>query len=217
MPAVIFDFDSTLISCESLEKILTPADPVAFHGITEAGIRGEIPFSESLEKRLQMAAPTRQSVIDFGRKAHEWLTPGFDALIAKLHHRHNQVWIVSGAMREALLPLGKRLGIPESHILGVQLLWGSDGAFQGVNPSDGFSRSKVEGAQAAGVPWARPAIAVGDAMSDYNLYRQGLVDRFIAYTEHFRCEEVLRLGVEEANNVSELTKLLERYAFLSER
>ena len=216
MATVIFDFDSTLISRESLEEILgknlvdQPEKRVKIREITEEGIRGKISFAESLAQRLTLAAPTKQEAVEFGESACRWLTQGVASLIDDLHKEGVDIWIVSGGIQESLNPIGEKLGIPENQVHGVKLRWDNEGRFSGMNPSDPFSQSKVMGVMSLPRNWSSPVIAVGDAMSDYRLFERKVVDHFILFTEHFKCREVLDKGVQEAKDVIQLRQLIQR-------
>lgn len=214
MATIIFDFDSTIISCESLELILeqtvsqSPKLQERIKRLTLEGMRGEISFADSLARRLAIAEPTREQVLAFGKSAHQFLTLGMEELIKDLHARCIDVWIVSGGIIESVLPLGKRLEIPRNQIQAVKLIWGDNGALERVDETVSFCRSKVEGATPFKKNWESPTVAVGDSMSDYRLFEEGIVEHFIAFTEHFRCEEVLVKGVPEAKNARELKSII---------
>lgn len=215
MSTVIFDFDSTLIQCESLEEILAPklTDPTidaAIRDITRQGMEGSITFTQSLAKRLALASPTLYDVTNFGERATRLLSVGMEPLIRKLLERNVQVMIISGGLREAILPVAQFLGIDPEHVHAVRLQWHGDGTFAGIDENDPFSISKVMGAKTLADSWPRPRIAVGDGMTDYHLFQHGLVEHFICYTEHARREPVLsQQGVIEANGALALSKILE--------
>ncbi|MFQ5729860.1 MAG: HAD-IB family phosphatase [Waddliaceae bacterium] len=214
MPTVIFDFDSTIISCESLEKILEkklahqPEVLDRIKQITEEGIRGEIPFSESLDQRLKLAAPTRKDAIAFGEEAIKWLTPGVETLISDLKRERVDIWMISGGIQESLEAIGEKLGISGSQVQGVKLLWDAKGNFSGIDEADPFSRSKFAGVQKLARNWNSPTIGIGDSMSDYHLYEKGAVSHFILFTQHFRCQEVLEKGALEAKDISQLRRFI---------
>lgn len=221
MATIIFDFDSTLISCESLEWILKeqlegrPEIKERIHEITLEGLKGAIPFSESLAKRLELARPHRDDVVAFGQKSLEMVTAGMPELIRKYQDDGVDIWVVSGGLRESLLPVCEKLGVEAGQVLGVQLHWGMDGEFLGIDPEDSLSKSKVEGAAKIASQWSRPSIIVGDAMSDYRLFKQGIVDDFILYTEHIECIEIAKMGVKKAKNTEELREEID--AILGQR
>lgn len=215
MSTVIFDFDSTIINRESLEEILSakfkgnPQLEKKIRAITDLGMEGDISFRESLARRLSLASPTRADVQAFGESAHELLTPGMDTLIDSLLQRGHEVHIVSGGLFEGITPLAARMGIPASRVHSVKLLWSEQGDFAGIDPNDIFSVSKIEGAR----PWlpslSAPRIAVGDGMTDYYLFRDGLVNAFVAFTANVRRAAVVATGQPEARNTSELAEILE--------
>jgi HAD superfamily phosphoserine phosphatase-like hydrolase len=215
VPTVVFDFDSTLVACESLEEVLSarldgrPDLVEKVREITELGMAGKISFDESLGRRLAIVPPRRQDIRRFGKAAHCRLTPGIAELVAELHARRVGVSIVSGTTRELMLPVAKRLKIPARRVHGVRPRWGKDGRFLGLRPDDAFVKSKALGVAEISKRWSRPRIAVGDGATDLALLRAGAVDRFVAFTEHARRKALLVPGVPEARNVAELRRILE--------
>lgn len=215
MATVIFDFDSTLIPCESLEEILknkqlTASQVDEVKSLTNQGMAGTISFLTSFEKRIGMAEVTRQDFISFGQKAKNLLTPKIKELIAHLQDRLDEIWIVSGTAPEAIIPVGKLLGIPLNRILALELVWSPSGVYKGLDKRHPNNRAKWEGAKEAAAHWPRPAIGVGDAMTDYALFEKGLVDHFIAFTQNARREALIEKKVPEAKTVEELETLLNK-------
>lgn len=216
MATVIFDFDSTLIQKESLEEILAfqlrdnPEGMARIEAITREGMEGKIDFAQSLSRRLEIAAPTLADVQGFAAKNQDLWTPGLQTLIASLIDRGVIVRIVSGGLRESILPFGAQVGIPPEQVHAVSLLWDADGRFAGIDPNDSFSQSKVKGVAPLIDAWPGPRVAVGDGMTDYHLKRDGFVDHFIAYTENVRRDAVVALGTPEAASASQLKEHLER-------
>lgn len=204
MATVVFDFDSTLINCESLEEILRAkkVDPKLFIPITRDGMAGKISFSESLEKRLALANLTKEDFLLFGQVAKGLLVPGMKELISQIEA---EVWIVSGMVKEVILPTAQVLGIHEKQVLGIELDWTSEGArLLKDAPVD-----KVSIAKKKAELWSTPKTGVGDGMTDWELLNHGLVDDFIAFTGIVRRPEVLeKKGVKEAKTVDELKQCL---------
>ncbi len=215
MATVVFDFDSTLIDCESLEEILAlrlaerPELEHELRAITALGMEGAISFSDSLSRRLALAAPTLAEVADFGRGAIDRLTPGMAELVHALRERGVAVKIVSGGLREAILPVAQFLGLDSVDIGAVTLNFAPDGSFVGIDPNDPFSISKSLGARALASDWTHPRIAVGDGMTDLRLQTDGLVDHFIAYTQWARRPAVVASGAPEAADIATLNRLIQ--------
>ena len=214
MGTVIFDFDSTIVSCETLEELLRQHHSDDKNLLKEAqkitlqAMGGEIPFKDALRKRLEMSIPSLDEVIDFGKNLKDKLTPGMNILIKDLKSQNIDVWVISGGLIEVITPLCLEIGIPEDQICGVRLRWSSEGKYEGIDDDDKFSISKVAGAKDISKRWSSPKIVVGDGMTDYVLYREGLADRFIVFTQHCRRDFVIKENPPEARNIEELKELL---------
>lgn len=218
MATFVFDVDSTILNCESLEiileKRLLPAQKKQIQTITELGLRGKIPFPESLRKRLAIASPMLADLHAFAKGLQNYLTQGMPDLLGKLHSQGHEIWLLSGGLKESLAPLPSLLGLPAERLIAVQLLWSDKGECLGLDPDDPNSHSKAAAAALFAPGWPSPRMAIGDAVSDYRLYEEGLVDDFILYTEHFRCTELLQKGVKEARDVLSLQERLKNGRFL---
>jgi HAD superfamily phosphoserine phosphatase-like hydrolase len=200
---LILDFDSTLITRESLEELLARARPDRadeIRAITAAGMEGTIPFRESMEKRLSIARPSRTEVEALGREALGWLTPGMEGVPGAVDA---DLWLVSGGLTEALLPVAARLGIPRERILATEARWSPEGELLGIEALD-----KPEQIRRHVARMPRPRVLVGDGMTDYEPFREGLVDRFIAFTGNIRRASVIATGAPEATSVPDLLRLL---------
>lgn len=215
MATVVFDFDSTLIDCESLEEILAPkcaARPeldAQIRAITTQGMEGLLSFQDSLSRRLALASPTREEVCAFGERALVHLTPGIAALVAELRAQSVEIKIISGGLREAILPVALHLGLTAADVGAVSLSFAEDGRFLGIDPHDRYSHSKQLGAAEASKTWSRPRIGVGDGMTDFHLFQHGLVDHFIAYTQWARRQAVVATGSAEASQVETLKTMIQ--------
>jgi len=216
MATVIFDFDSTLITLESLEAILAeqlaarPALMEEITAVTNMGMEGLIDFAESLERRLAIAAPSRADVAGFAEGNLHLITPGMSELVTELIDRGVEVRIVSGGLHEAIVPFARHLGLAEDRVHAVRLLWHEDGTFAGIDRNDPFSISKPAGVAPLVAAWPEPRIAIGDGMTDYHLFRDSLVDAFIAYTGNVAREAVVALGTPVASDTDTLRKHLEQ-------
>ena len=217
MATVLFDFDSTLIQIESLEKIVErhlDADPIVrdrYAEITNQGMSGGWTFTESLSTRLDLVPLMREDAVAFGRRAPEYWTEGLPELIETLHQADHEVWLISGAMVEALREAATHLAIPPTRVLGVQLDWSGPEGRGAVDLGDPFSESKVAGVHALRPEWPRPAVMVGDGFTDRALFDAGLVEYFVPFTANVRRPSAIPEGVPEASSAMELSRLLDQY------
>ena len=108
---VVFDMDSTLIQCEVIDELAKAAgtgEEVA--AITEAAMRGEIPFNESFERRLGTLKGLDESVL---KQIADNLpiTEGADRLITTLKQLGYKVGILSGGFSYFANTLKERWGL----------------------------------------------------------------------------------------------------------
>jgi phosphoserine phosphatase len=167
---VVFDVDSTLIQDEVIELLAEEAGKrTEVAAITDAAMRGELDFSESLKARVATLAGLPESVIQatFDRVR---LTAGAEQLIDHIHSIGGLVGAVSGGFDQILSPLAERLKL-DFHLanqLGV-----SDAALTGMVDGPIIDKS----AKAAALKqWAEQSglstentTAVGDGANDLQM------------------------------------------------
>jgi len=108
---VVMDVDSTLIQQEVIELLAAKAGVEdSVKAITEAAMRGELDFAESLKARVALLAGLPESVIAEVQSEIE-LTPGARTLVKTLHQLGHSVAVVSGGFTAVIEPLVKELGI----------------------------------------------------------------------------------------------------------
>jgi phosphoserine phosphatase len=112
---VAFDMDSTLIRAEVIDELAKKAragEQVAL--ITEAAMRGELDFQESLRRRLSLLKGLPESVLAEVAEALP-LTEGAEKLITNLKRFGYKIAIISGGFTYFGERLKQRLGIDYLH------------------------------------------------------------------------------------------------------
>jgi phosphoserine phosphatase len=108
---VVFDMDSTLIQCEVIDELAKAAGTGAqVAAITEAAMRGEIPFNASFERRLATLKGLDASVLQ-DIAARLPITEGADRLINTLKQLGYKVGILSGGFSYFANHLKQRWGL----------------------------------------------------------------------------------------------------------
>ncbi|MRH89015.1 phosphoserine phosphatase SerB [Nocardia sp. SYP-A9097] len=106
---IVFDVDSTLIQGEVIEMLAAHAGvEEEVRAVTEAAMRGEIDFAESLRQRVATLAGLDASVIDEVADKIE-LTPGARTTIRTLRRMGFRCGVVSGGFRQVIEPLAHEL------------------------------------------------------------------------------------------------------------
>ena len=106
---IVFDVDSTLIQGEVIEMLAARAGvEEQVRAVTEAAMRGEIDFEESLHQRVATLAGLDASVIEEVSETIE-LTPGARTTIRTLRRLGFHCGVVSGGFRQVIEGLAHEL------------------------------------------------------------------------------------------------------------
>jgi phosphoserine phosphatase len=108
------------------------------------------------------------------------LAPGAREALAQLHDRGVELVMVSGGLREAILPLARELGIDEERVHAVSVFFGSDGEYTGFDERSPMTRQNGKRAAVKNMALKGPVLAVGDGMTDCEI--RPVVDGFAAFT-----------------------------------
>ena len=113
---VVMDMDSTLITIECIDEVadmqgLKPQVAV----ITEAAMRGEIEFAESLSRRVALLKGLDEHALQRVYDERLQLSPGAEILLAKLKEHGIRTLLVSGGFVYFTERLKIRLGLDFAH------------------------------------------------------------------------------------------------------
>ena len=167
---IVFDVDSTLIQGEVIEMLAERAGAgEAVAAITEAAMRGEIDFAESLHQRVATLAGLPAEVIDEVADLVQ-LTPGARTTIRTLRRLGFHCGVVSGGFRQVIDPLAHELMLDFVAANELEII---DGRLTGrvVGPivdRAGKAKALRDFANQAGVPMEQ-TVAVGDGANDIDM------------------------------------------------
>lgn len=208
---LLFDFDSTLINCESLDLFFkttqhSPVLSAEVEEITRLGMEGKIDFATSLAKRLALLNSTAEELDEFAKQLINSITPGMPELITWAQ-QYFDVWIVSGGLTPLITPVADRLNIDKHHIKAVEILW--HGQKIQPNPNNGFATNKIVGAQRCLATWKKNITIIGDGYTDFQLFESGIAQHFIAYCQHIRRHNVINATDYHAYQPKDIKQQLE--------
>ena len=167
---VVFDVDSTLIQGEVIEMLAAHAGREAeVAAVTEAAMRGELDFAESLRERVAALEGLDARVLD-DVAASLQLTPGARTTIRTLHRMGYRCGVVSGGFRQVIDGLAHDL---ELDFVRANTLEVVDGKLTGrvigeIIDRPGKARALRAFADQVGVPMEQ-TIAVGDGANDIDM------------------------------------------------
>ncbi|HET8960549.1 phosphoserine phosphatase SerB [Nocardioides sp.] len=203
MRLIVMDVDSTLVQGEVIEMLAAQADcEPEVARITEAAMRGELDFEESLRARVALLEGLDAASLDTVYDALE-LAPGARTLVRTLRRLGYRFAIVSGGFSQITDRLSEDLGIHFARANELEIV---DGRLTGRIVGDVVDRAgKADAlrqfAAEAGVP-QQAVIAIGDGANDLDMLNAAGLG--IAYN----AKPVLRDAADTAVNVPYLDAIM---------
>jgi phosphoserine phosphatase len=203
---VVFDADSTLSAIEGIDE-LARLRGVDVAKLTERAMRGEIPLESVYRRRLERVRPSVRMVAFVAAMYVERRVRGAKQTIEALARAGAEVWVVSGALRQTLIPLTHSLGIPGHRVYAVDLFFDTHGRYAGFDEASPLARADGKRIVLEELRDERKKTAlIGDGATD--LAAAGAVDAFIAYTGVARREKVVKAARFHAHSYLQLRKIL---------
>lgn len=139
---ICFDCDSTLSKIEGIDELARWAGVgEAMAQLTDAAMNGELPLEAVYAKRLETIQPDRASIQKLADVYISEIVDGTKEVFDALLKQDKDVHIISGGLRQAILPLAAYLGLPENHVHAVDIYFNNDGSYQGFDLDSPLARS----------------------------------------------------------------------------
>ena len=191
--SIVLDVDSTVAGIEGIDWLaqLRGADVAAqVAAMTDRAMRGEIALDAVYGERLALIRPTRAEIDALGQAYRSAVAPGAGATVARLQAAGVRVVLVSGGLREAILPLARELAVAEADLRAVGIRFDDHGEYAGFEQASPLATQAGKPVVVAGLALAAPVLAVGDGATD--LAMRPAVDAFAAYTGFVTRDAVVR-------------------------
>jgi phosphoserine phosphatase len=190
--SVILDVDSTLCGLEGIDWLAERRGSVIGTQVTELtdrAMRGEIPLDAVYGERLALVRPSRDDIAALADAYAASLAPQAAYTILRLRAAGKRIVLVSGGVREAILPVATRLGIPERDVRAVSVRFAADGAYASFDTASPLATAMGKQIVAESLALPRRILAMGDGATD--LAMRPAVDAFAAYTGFVHRENVV--------------------------
>ncbi|MDD5580280.1 MAG: HAD-IB family phosphatase [Methylobacter sp.] len=139
---ICFDCDSTLSKIEGIDELARRVGMgEEMSRLTDAAMNGLIPLEAVYEQRLALIRPDINSINWLASLYIEEIVEGAKDVFTVLAARNKEVHIISGGLFQAILPLAKYLGLPESHVHAVAIYFNEDGSYQNYEQSSPLART----------------------------------------------------------------------------
>lgn len=207
--AVVLDVDSTVSAIEGIDWLATRRDAAVatlVAELTNEAMDGRITLGEVYGRRLAIIRPTRAEIAELAQVYIATAVDGVRDAIAAWHAAGVRVDLVSGGLRDALLPLADWLDIPRARVHAVDVEYDPDGTARRVAPPGALARAGGKPLVVQSLRLPRPVLAAGDGATDAEL--AACVDCFIAFTGVARRAHVVARAAGEATSFPTLTSLV---------
>jgi phosphoserine phosphatase len=139
---ICFDCDSTLSKIEGIDELAKWAGVgEEMARLTDAAMNGELPLEAVYGKRLETIKPDRANIDKLAERYIQEMVDGVKEVFATLLAQGKDVHIVSGGLRQAILPLAFVLSLPEQNVHAVDVVFNTDGSYQSYDESHPLARS----------------------------------------------------------------------------
>ena len=197
----ILDFDSTIISVETLDELASVSlkeDPDKdekideIKSLTEKAMNGEMYFMEALEERIRILDASVDDLKKLSKVLNNKITPSFQSNIDFFKDNAQNTFIVSGGFTELIFSTVKDFGIPKENIFANYFTFDNNNKIIGVDKSQFLAQKlgKVDAVQSLKLNGT--VYAIGDGWTDYQIKEVGLADYFIAFTEIVERSKVIK-------------------------
>ena len=190
--SIVLDVDSTLCGIEGIDWLAARRGPEAGRQIaelTDRAMNGDLALDAVYGERLGAVRPSRGDLEALASAYEEALAPGAAAAIERMREAGRRIVLVSGGIRNAILPVARRLGIDDSDVHAVNVLVDNDGEYETYDAHSPMTTAEGKRAVVAALGLPRRLVAVGDGATDLAI--RPVADAFIAFTGYVRREPVV--------------------------
>lgn len=207
--SVILDVDSTLCGIEGVDWLAARRDPdtaAECARLTASAMAGEIPLESIFATRLDRIRPGADDLAALAEAYRGAIASGAADAVRRLRAAGVGIHLVSGGLRQAIVPVSRGLGFAESEVHAVPVILDSLGSYVDFDRTSPLSRAdgKCEVVAALGLP--APRLAVGDGISDAAL--RSVTGTFAVFTGFVRRQPVIELAQHECGSFTDLLDLV---------
>ena len=191
--SVILDVDSTICGIEGIDWLADRCGPTVgarVTALTDRAMRGEIALDSVYGERLALVRPSRDDVSALADAYAGSLADGVARVVTRLVDEGRRVVMVSGGIREAIIPLGRLLGIADAHVHAVSVRFDAAGEYEGFDTASPLATATGKRAVAESMRLPPRVLAVGDGATDLAI--RPAVDAFAAFTGFVTRDPVVR-------------------------
>lgn len=172
---ICFDCDSTLSKIEGIDELgrsVDKFDQMAL--LTNAAMNGELALEAVYGKRLNLIKPDKSQIDWLADLYISEIVEGVERVFSTLLEQDKQLHIISGGIRQAILPLAKKIGIRENQVHAVDVLFNNDGSYHNFNSRSPLVKTGGKAVVCKQINNSHVAMAmIGDGKTDLEAKQAG--------------------------------------------
>lgn len=190
---LIIDFDSTFVKVEVLDELANLAlegtsqrDGILMEvrKTTALGMEGQIPFDESLRRRLGLLGICRHHVDAMVQGIKTQVSASIEKNKGFFRRNGGNIYIISGGFKEIIAPLAAEFGIPGENIFANTFVFDGEGKVTGVDAKSPLSGEGGKVKQIRSLNLEGTVLVIGDGYTDFEIKKEGLADKFVFFAEN---------------------------------
>ena len=193
----IIDYDSTFIKVESLDELskISNGDDETINNkiseITNLGMEGNISFSDSLRKRIELIECNKEDIVKTVEILEKKVSDSFKNNISFLKNNAENILIVSSGFHELIEPIVIQYGIKKENIFANKFLYDNDKVI-GYDKKNPLSKSQGKVNILKELKLKGEVHVIGDGYTDYEIKKEGLANYFYLFIENIKRESVVK-------------------------
>ena len=214
----VFDFDSTLTKVEALDVLAEMTlqgkpnrDEIIeeIQKITNLGIDGDISFTESLERRIQLLNANKSDLEGLVAELRQKISKSIESNKEFFEKFSDDIYVISCGFKEFIDPIVKEYNIPSDRVYANTFTFDEAGKIIGFDEKNPLSQhnGKIECLKQMNLEGEVQVI--GDGYSDYVMREAGIADKFFAYTENVQRDKA-------TNNADHVTPTLDEFLYVND-
>jgi phosphoserine phosphatase len=169
-------------------------------------MEGVIPIETVYGERMRVVKPTLSEIQELSAVYLDRVATRARETLAELRAHDVELVMVSGGLREAILPLAKELGVREEGVHAVSVFFDKDGEYAGFDERSLLTRQNGKRSAVKQLALKGPVLAVGDGMTDCEI--RPVVDSFAAFTGFMKRDLVMERADYVIENFDQLRALV---------
>jgi phosphoserine phosphatase len=173
---ICFDCDSTLSRIEGIDELARRVGlGEEMSKLTDLAMNGVVPLEAVYERRLSLIRPDQNSIDWLADLYIAEIVEGVKEVFAALLAQDKAVHIISGGLRQAILPLAECLGLPESHVHAVDIYFNEDGSYRNYDLDSPLARTGGKAVVVGTLKGQCSLVMVGDGKTDLEAKQAGAI------------------------------------------